>query len=185
MTEYEYNKQQLPGLDQFERAKNDFLRDIYKKARRWRLSDRQVSAAKKAWEGYQASGGKSPWDQNLDAFPGLEDFKNGNINLNLGTMGTRDLVTDLVEKAKRFNLSDGQIGLLKKIHSQFQAVSDIDIEKIKRVISLLKRCSPRSDFLFDVGEVVQREGQILQSDYEKIEERAHKFKKCIFKKVFQ
>jgi hypothetical protein len=47
------NLKALPELPKFEKISNDFLRDIARKAEKWELSDRQIEAAKRAWDRIQ------------------------------------------------------------------------------------------------------------------------------------
>jgi hypothetical protein len=50
MSKYDQNKAKLPDLDLFPTTRNTFLQDIHRKAQRYKLTDKQVSAAQRAWD---------------------------------------------------------------------------------------------------------------------------------------
>ena len=50
MNIYDENKKALPDLDKFFDTKSSFLKDIWQRAKRWKLSDKQIEAAQKAWD---------------------------------------------------------------------------------------------------------------------------------------
>ena len=59
MSVFDDNLKRLPDLRDFFDTKNSFLNDIYWKAKRYKLTDKQVSAAQSAWDRLQARKTKS------------------------------------------------------------------------------------------------------------------------------
>lgn len=188
MTTYEKNKEKIPNLDDFKDSKNNFLSDIYKKASRYNLSDRQVAAANRAYDNLQASGGKTPWEQNVEQWPEIQDLKDNMSKIDsVQSIKTSEIIHDMVFKASRYKLSEKQIEFLKKLYKESQDFVQIDKEKMKRVLNFLSSCSPRSDFVFDAqAQLSQSEEDVmLRSIYNKIVSMAHKYRRCIFKRVFK
>lgn len=47
---WEENKKKLPDLEKFAEIKNPFLQDIFRKAYRYKLTDKQIAAAQKSYD---------------------------------------------------------------------------------------------------------------------------------------
>lgn len=50
MAVWDINKKALPDIEQFKDTRNSFLQDLYWKAKRYKLTDKQVAAAQRAWD---------------------------------------------------------------------------------------------------------------------------------------
>ena len=185
MTTYEKNKEQIPELDNFKNSTNNFLADIYRKAQKYNLSDKQVAAANRAYDNMKQAGGKTPWEQNVEQWPDIQDLKD-NINsiLEMASSRSAEIMRDIVYKAGKYKLSDKQIGFLKKLYYEAKDVVEVDRDKIMRVLDYLERCSPMSNFAADlkyesIGDFMPR------VTYEKLTSMTHKYRRCIFKRVFK
>lgn len=67
MSKYDDNKKKLPDLDKFPTSKKSFLHDIYRKASKYNLSDKQVVAAQRAWDQeHQVKQGATGWKKFTD-----------------------------------------------------------------------------------------------------------------------
>lgn len=183
MSTFDENKEKLPDLEKFKDVKHPFLNDIYRKASRYNLSDKQIYAAQKAWDNIQAAGGKTPWEQNVEQYPRIQYIKDNLRDItNKISFGNMDFVVDLIEKAEKYKLSEKQINLLDANTRFASKEMDIfNISGIEKLLSTLKRCSPRSDFLYSLPHGLEN---LTVSDYNRIIKTAHKFKRCVWKRIF-
>lgn len=183
MSTFDDNKAKLPDLEKFKDVKHPFLNDIYRKADSYNLSDKQVYAAQKAWDNIQAAGGKTPWEQNVEQYPRIEYIKNNLSDITSKiSFGNMDFVVDLIEKAEKYKLSEKQINLLDT-NTRFasEELNKFNPNGLERLIVTLKKCSPRSDFLYTMPNELEN---MTMSDYNRVIKMAHKFKRCVWKRVF-
>lgn len=187
MTTYDKNKEKIPNLDNFKDSKNNFLNDIYKKAQKYNLSDRQVYAANKAYQNIIDSGGKTPWEQNVEQFPEIKDFKDKVEEMTFETdYKTRDIVYDMLSKASKYKLSEKQIGFLKKLYNGLQEKVGVS-ENIYKVLEILTKCSPRSDFAegFYLRFAQNKYDKMNKKDYDTMVGMLIKYKRCMMKRIFK
>lgn len=183
MSTFDENKERLPNLEKFKDVKHPFLNDIYEKASKYNLTDRQVYAAQKAWDNIQAAGGKTPWEQNIEQYPRLKYISDNLIKItNKISFGNMELVGDLVDKARKYKLSEKQINLLDT-NTRFasEELKKFNTNGLEKLVDILKKCSPRSEFLYSFPYDLKN---LTMSDYNRIIKMAHKFRRCIWKKVF-
>lgn len=187
MTTYEKNKERIPELDSFKGHDIEFLSDIYDKANKYNLSDKQVAAANKAYDNYVRSGGKTPWEQNVEQWPEIKHLKKNRVSITkISSYKEKDLVVDMLYNATRYKLSEKQLNLLKKLY--YGMLDRVNVSPdLYKILNLLTSCSPRSDFAYSLYERFghNKFTEMTRNDYDKMVSMLTKYKKCLMKRIFK
>lgn len=174
MTKYESNKEKLPNLDSFENAENSILRDMWRNAKKYHLSDKQVNFANRLWD--EEKNGSQAYADNLIELPMLDKFKDARS----------EILRDFWWKAKKWKLSDKQLTFARKLWSAEQMpMIELSQEMVDFLTDAAEKYLPNNYYTstgsYVAGKIYTR---MEQSDYDTVLAKFEKYKKSVLNKVF-